>query len=88
MHRHRDFRKKNSDTVDVSDQFKELIADTEIEFKLASIDPFGDYTSGITRTKTSTVVFGNNNIHYRTNQNNNLCPQLKTSDRTWWSQWC
>ncbi len=45
-----DFRKRNADHVNVPDQYKELVADIEIEFELATMDPDGNYTSGITRT--------------------------------------
>ncbi len=52
-----DFRRRNTDTVDTPSHFKPLAADTEIEFCLASIDPNGDLTTGITRTKTDKISF-------------------------------
>jgi hypothetical protein len=53
-----DFRKKNKDASKVPDPFKPLHADTNIQFRLATKDIFGDPTSGITRTKTSVPSFG------------------------------
>ena len=44
-----DFRKLNSDTVNTSAEFKSLAADSKINFCLASRDPFGNNTTGITR---------------------------------------
>src|SRR5690606_19186797 len=42
-----DYRKLNSDTSDVVPEFDTLIADCNIEFKLASIDFQGNCTNGI-----------------------------------------
>lgn len=42
-----DFRRNNSDTVEIMNEFKALATDSQIEFKLASIDPFGNCTNGI-----------------------------------------
>ena len=35
----RDFRKLNPDTADVITEFEDIAADSEIEFRLAQIDP-------------------------------------------------
>ena len=51
-----DFRRLNSDADGVWNQ----AADTEIEFCLASIDPNGNSTNGITRTQTSSSSFSTN----------------------------
>jgi hypothetical protein len=51
-----DFRRTNSDADNVWSQ----AADTEIEFCLASVDPNGNPTSGITRTSTTVTAFGTN----------------------------
>lgn len=51
-----DFRRMNSDADNVWPQ----AADSQIEFCLASIDPSGNATSGITRTSTSKTSFGTN----------------------------
>ena len=45
-----DMRGYNSDTASVIPAFKSIVADSEIEFRLARIAPDGQCTSGITRT--------------------------------------
>ncbi len=45
----KDFRKLNADTTDIVPSFKNLAADCNIEFVLASKDPDGKCTNGITR---------------------------------------
>lgn len=52
-----DFRLLNSDSLDPSHPFWAYTVDTEIEFCLASIDPEGNPTDGITRTYTNVVAF-------------------------------
>ncbi|WP_439880779.1 M43 family zinc metalloprotease [Pontibacter sp. MBLB2868] len=52
-----DFRRKNADAANTPSYFQPFAADTEIEFCLASLDPNGDPTSGVTRTKTNKVSF-------------------------------
>lgn len=54
-----DFRKQNLDTSDIIAPFKQLAADTKIEFRLAQIDPDGNPTDGITRTYTDSTKFMN-----------------------------
>ena len=41
------FLKTNADTVNIIDKFKPVAANTQIEFKLATIDPAGNPTKGI-----------------------------------------
>lgn len=53
-----DFRKRNSDVSTVPSAFAGAVADSRIEFELASVDPAGDPTDGVTRTKTSARGFG------------------------------
>lgn len=55
-----DFRKLNADVNNTPSAFAGLAADANIEFCLASVDPSGNATSGITRTQTSTTAFGTN----------------------------
>lgn len=43
----RDYRLMNADTADVIPEFKQVYGDVGIEFKLASIDPYGNCTNGI-----------------------------------------
>jgi hypothetical protein len=52
-----DFRLLNSDSLDDTHPFWWYTADTEIEFCLASIDPNGNATTGITRTFTNVTEF-------------------------------
>jgi hypothetical protein len=56
----RDFRATNPDTSTVPPVFAGLVADAQIEFFLATTDPDGEPTSGITRTSTSVQSFGSN----------------------------
>lgn len=53
----RDFRRKNSDTVNTPVPFKGLAADTRIVFCLAKVDPKGFKTSGIIRKSTKEPLF-------------------------------
>ncbi|HEX2608563.1 MAG TPA: T9SS type A sorting domain-containing protein [Flavisolibacter sp.] len=50
----RDFRRTNADTSNTPDRFKEVAADVQIEFALATADPKGRPTSGIVRKATNT----------------------------------
>ncbi len=61
-----DFRKSNPDfSENVPSSFLNVAADTEIEFCLAQKDPFGEPSTGITRTKTNlSNIGGNQQIHY------------------------
>jgi hypothetical protein len=60
-----DFRKLNSDASLVPAIWQSVAADVQIEFCLATKDPDGNPTNGITRTATTTTSFGtNNNIKF------------------------
>ncbi len=52
------FRNRHADTSNTRNIFKPLAGDAEIEFFLAEIDPDGNPTNGITRTKTDIETFG------------------------------
>jgi len=52
-----DFRRTNSDAVNTPPAFLSVAADCEIEFCLATVDPQGNPTTGITRTQTNETVF-------------------------------
>ena len=54
----KDFRATNSDKSKVPNVWKGLVADTRIQFALATTDPTGKSTSGIVRTKTTRTSFG------------------------------
>jgi len=52
-----DFRRQNEDTFRTRDDFKPLAGDAGIEFYMATEDPQGNPTNGITRTQTSETGF-------------------------------
>ena len=52
------YRKQHADTGNVRSFFKPLSGDAEIQFHLATIDPQGNPTTGITRTVSSRTYFG------------------------------
>jgi hypothetical protein len=58
----KDFRKKNDDAAYIPAAFKDIAADAQIEFRLATIDPNGLPTNGITRTKTAINAFSEDNM--------------------------
>lgn len=55
-------RKLNEDTTDIVDDFKQIAADTEIEIRLAQLDPNGNCTSGITRTASELTHVGDHEL--------------------------
>jgi hypothetical protein len=54
----KDYRAKNPDRSGVPDVWKGLVADPMIEFTLATKDPDGNDTNGITNTETDQTSFG------------------------------
>ncbi|WP_242921881.1 M43 family zinc metalloprotease [Pontibacter liquoris] len=60
-----DFRRLNADAAKTPAYFLPYAADTEIEFCLATINPEGNPTTGITRTRTSRAEFSlNDDVKY------------------------
>ena len=55
-----DFRRLNLDASNTPSVFQSVAADCEIEFCLATIDPNGNTTDGITRTSTNQSSFSTN----------------------------
>ena len=53
----KDFRKSNIDQINTPATWQNIAADCEIEFCLATIDPNGNTTTGITRTQTNALSF-------------------------------
>ncbi|MCB0598048.1 MAG: zinc metalloprotease, partial [Phaeodactylibacter sp.] len=51
-----DFRRNNADAANTPSDFLSVAADVEIEFCLATVDPNGIATNGITRTATATAT--------------------------------
>ena len=56
-----DFRRTNIDVINTPSVWQSVAADCEIEFCMATIDPNGNNTNGITRTETTVSSFGMNN---------------------------
>ncbi len=56
-----DFRRLNPDTINTPAIFKSIAADTKISFCLASFDPDGQATDGITRHYSNSLPFDANN---------------------------
>lgn len=56
----RDFRRRNTDTVNTPSRFKLSAADVQIEFVFATVDPKGRATNGIVRKATNTGKFAIN----------------------------
>lgn len=54
-----DYQKMNSDLSNTVAEFVPIVADVEIEFKLAKLDPNGNCTNGITRTYSLESSSGN-----------------------------
>lgn len=61
-HLNKSFQNLWADTVNVNPPFKPIIADSEIQFKLAQLDPNGNCTDGITRTVSSLTYSANDNV--------------------------
>ena len=57
-----DFARLNPDTTNTPAIFAQNAGDTNIEFRLAKIDPNGDCTQGVTRTYSSLTVGARNNV--------------------------
>ncbi len=57
----KDFRSRNDDKSNVPEVWTGLVADANIEFRLAMVDPSGNTATGITRTETAVTGFGTDN---------------------------
>ena len=55
----RDFRRNNADSVNTPDRFKDVAADVQVEFALATADAKGAATTGIVRKQTGAKYFTN-----------------------------
>jgi len=69
----RDFRASNEDRSKVPRVWEGLVADANIEFELASEDPEGNATNGITRTETSREFFAPDDS-VKTNEGGGIAP--------------
>jgi len=61
-----DFNKMNANWESTPAPFKDLVADIGIQFCLATVDPQGNPTNGITRTQTSIDMIGETPNFYKT----------------------
>ena len=57
-----DYRRLNADASNTRTIFQSVAADTEIEFRLAKLDPNGNCTTGITYTESALSVDAGNNV--------------------------
>ena len=53
-----DYTKQNADWPNVRPEFLDIVADVNIEFRLATLDPEGNCTNGITRTVSTQTYDG------------------------------
>jgi len=60
-----DYSRTNDDAFMTPSVFKPLAGNPEIVFRLATLDPNGNNTDGITRTFTSNLNIGNTNRYYQ-----------------------
>ncbi|MBK7446482.1 MAG: T9SS type A sorting domain-containing protein [Ignavibacteria bacterium] len=73
-----DYRKLNSDVSGVPTAFQSSVADCQINFCLASRDPNGAATTGITRTATTKTSFSTNDyVKYTSRGGKNAWPRDK-----------
>lgn len=56
------FRAENENLVDVISEFQPIIADIEIEFRLAQLDPDGNCTKGIVRVQSDETYEGGSDM--------------------------
>lgn len=71
-----DFRRLNSNFSSTPSVFQGVAADVEIEFCLASVDPTGNPTTGITRTQTTVSSFNtNDNVKFTSTGGRNAWPR-------------
>lgn len=57
-----DFRRLNADTANTPAPFKLIAADSEIEFRLATLDPNGNCTDGVVRVFSPLTTNARNNV--------------------------
>ena len=69
-----DYRRTNVDASNTPSVWQSIAADSEIEFCLATIDPNGSSTTGITRTQTSQTSFSINNDAMKSTSNGGIDP--------------
>ena len=80
-----DYRRLNADTTNTRAQFDTLAGRSNFEFFLATTDPDGNPTSGITRTSTSVESFLNETIFL--NPNSDIMNSMKSPTTNGVSAW-
>ena len=80
-----DYRRLNADTTNTRAQFDTLAGRSNFEFFLATTDPDGNPTSGITRTSTSVESFLNETIFL--NLNSDIMNSMKSPTTNGVSAW-
>jgi len=70
----KDYRRTNTDAINTPSVWQSIAADTEIDFCLATIDPNGNPTSGITRTQTSQNSFSISNSYVKSTSSGGIDP--------------
>lgn len=72
----RDYRRRNTDSAKTPDAWKSIAADIGFEFCLASKDPDGNTTTGITRTRANRIFTDLESVkYYRTGGYDGWTPQ-------------
>jgi len=70
----KDFRRTNIDVINTPSVWQGIAADCEIDFCLATTDPNGAATTGITRTQTSQTSFSINGSGMKSNSSGGIDP--------------
>lgn len=58
----KDYRNLDTDTSDIRQEFRHLVADCKIEFRLAQLDPNGNCTKGINRIVDTLTYIGDHSV--------------------------
>ena len=69
-----DFRRTNVDAINTPSVWQNIAADSEIDFCLATTDPNGVFTNGITRTQTSQTSFSINGSDMKSTSSGGIDP--------------
>ena len=69
-----DYRRTNSDASNTPTVWQNIAADCEIDFCLATVDPNGAFTTGITRTQTSQTSFSISNSNMKSTSSGGIDP--------------
>ena len=69
-----DYRRTNSDASNTPSVWQNIAADCEIDFCLATVDPNGAFTTGITRTQTSQTSFSISNSNMKSTASGGIDP--------------